>query len=221
MARLLSKMAKKAKKKTKKEIKHPEGEPHEEPESPEGKNGVIKTKLKEPVEGYLNKDKVIVTKDYENALELYDKGCFGEIHGVKRKRLEFNLIEALYLLERDKLLVFTSPGSRKPLAFEQFVSKAGKLEDRFWIRYQVYRDIRTRGYIVKTALKFGADFRVYRRGIKPGEDHAKWVLFCVSESEAETWSSFSAKNRVAHSTRKKLLVGCVDAEGDVTYWEIR
>jgi tRNA-intron endonuclease len=207
--------------KTKKKVKHPEGEPHEEPESPEGENGVSKTKLKEPVRGYLSKDKVIVTKDYEKALELYDKGSFGEIHGVKRKRLEFSLIEALYLLERDKVLIFNAPASKKALTFEQFVNKASKVEPRFWIRYQVYRDIRTRGYIVKTALKFGADFRVYRRGIKPGEDHAKWVLFCVSENEAETWSSFSAKNRVAHSTRKKLLVGCVDAEGDVTYWEIR
>ena len=46
-------------------------------------------------------------------------------------------------------------------------------------------------------------------------------LYPVSESEAETWYNFSAKNRVAHSTRKKLLVGIVDAEGDVTYYTIK
>ena len=101
------------------------------------------------------------------------------------------------------------------------VNKAKKLEANFWTRFRVYRDFRTRGYILKTALKFGADFRVYRRGIKPGEDHAKWVLFVASENDSLTWRQFAAMNRVAHSTRKNLLVGIVDDEGDVTYYEIR
>jgi tRNA-intron endonuclease len=73
---------------------------------------------------------------------------------------------------------------------------------------------------VKTALKFGADFRVYERGIKPGQDHAKWILYPVNEGGTLTWHDFSAKNRVAHSTRKKLLIGAVDTEGDVTYWQV-
>ena len=97
---------------------------------------------------------------------------------------------------------------------------ASKLEKDFWVRYIVFRDMRNRGYLVKTALKFGADFRVYDRGIKPGDDHAKWILFPVSESKGFTWYTFSAMNRVAHSTRKNLLVGIVDSENDVTYYEI-
>ena len=80
--------------------------------------------------------------------------------------------------------------------------------------------MRRRGYIVKTALKFGADFRVYDRGVKPGEDHAKWVVFPVSEGDGLTWFEFSAKNRVAHSTKKKLLMGIADAEGEITYYEV-
>ena len=35
------------------------------------------------------------------------------------------------------------------------------------------------------------------------------------------WKQFAAMNRVAHSVKKKLLVGIVDDEGDVTYYEIR
>ncbi|MCH6575484.1 MAG: tRNA-intron lyase, partial [Bacteroidetes bacterium] len=83
------------------------------------------------------------------------------------------------------------------------------------MRFCVFRDIRNRGYIIKTALKFGADFRVYDRGVKPGEDHAKWVVYPVHETEVLTWHDFSAKNRVAHSTKKKLLIGIVDDEEDV------
>ena len=80
--------------------------------------------------------------------------------------------------------------------------------------------MRSRGYIVKTALKFGADFRVYDRGIKPVDDHAKWILYPVHEGSVLTWHDFSAKNRVAHSTRKRLLLGIVDDENDCTFYEV-
>ena len=109
---------------------------------------------------------------------------------------------------------------RTILNLDKYLKKARKLEPNFWTRYNVYKDMRNRGYIVKTALKFGADFRVYDRGVKPGEDHAKWILYPVLETEMETWYNFSAKNRVAHSTRKKLLIGVVDDEGDVTYYSV-
>lgn len=170
------------------------------------------------VNGYLIDDKVVIQKDFDKALEYYDKGCFGEIQGAKEKSLELALVEALYLAERKKLHIFSG---KKELSFEEILTKCVKRENNFWTRWRVYRDFRTRGYVLKTALKFGADFRVYRRGMKPGEDHAKWVLYCVSEGESEGWREFAAKMRVAHSTRKTLLIGCVDDEGDVTYWEIR
>jgi len=89
------------------------------------------------------------------------------------------------------------------------------------VRFCVYKDLRNRGYIIKTALKFGADFRVYDRGVKPGEDHAKWIVYPVYESSTLTWYEFAAKNRVAHSTKKRLLIGVVDDENSVSYWEVR
>ncbi|MBI2647507.1 tRNA-intron lyase, partial [Candidatus Woesearchaeota archaeon] len=109
----------------------------------------------------------------------------------------------------------------KNIDFEGFLKKAQKVEPNFWIRYRVYKDIRNRGYIIKTALKFGADFRIYDRGIKPGEDHARWVVFPVHEGSTLTWYEFAAKNRVAHSTKKRLLIAIVDAENDVTFYEVR
>ena len=94
--------------------------------------------------------------------------------------------------------------------FEQFLKKATRLEPNFWIRYSVFKDMRNRGYIIKTALKFGADFRVYDRGVKPGEDHARWIIYPVHEGSVLTWYEFAAKNRVAHSTKKRLMMGIVD-----------
>ncbi|MBT3866010.1 tRNA-intron lyase [Candidatus Woesearchaeota archaeon] len=146
--------------------------------------------------------------------ELYDKSRFGELVSGKFK---YSLSEALFLLENKKIELLDK---NKSLSKEDFLKKARKIDKNFWVKYVVFSNLRAKGYIVKTALKFGADFRVYDKGIKPGEDHAKWIVFPVHESNTLTWHDFSAKNRVSHSTRKNLLIGVVDEEDDVTYYEI-
>ncbi|MBW2968725.1 tRNA-intron lyase [Candidatus Woesearchaeota archaeon] len=160
----------------------------------------------------------VVTESSDLAKELYEKSRFGIVKSDKRVVL--SLFEACYLIEKKRINVFT-PSGKKMLTFEDLIKKCKKLNKNFLIKYSVFKDIRERGYIIKTALKFGADFRVYDRGVKPGEDHAKWVVFPVHEADTQTWHEFAAKNRVAHSTKKKLLIGVVDDEGDVSYWECR
>ena len=171
---------------------------------------------KEPVKAYFSKERVL-TESSDNGRELYNQSRYGDL--LDDGRVQLSLIEALYLLDKKKLILYD--GKNKDIGFDFLLKKAQKSESNFWTRYSVYKDIRNRGYIIKTALKFGADFRIYDRGVKPGEDHARWVVFPVSESSYLTWYEFSAKNRVAHSTKKRLLIGCVDNEGDVTYWEVR
>lgn len=174
---------------------------------------------------YMNKKTIIALFAKERILaekcdesrELYDTSRYGTI--LEDGKLQLSLAEALYLLEKGRITV--NDGRNKKMSFELFLKKANKIEPDFWIRYCVYRDIRNRGYIIKTALKFGADFRIYDRGVKPGDDHAKWIVYPVHEGSHMTWYDFAAKNRVAHSTKKRLLIGIVDNEADVTYYEIR
>lgn len=158
----------------------------------------------------------VITEDSDAGRELYNQSRFGTI--VESGKVQLSLIEALYLYEKSKIIIFD--GKNKELDLDSFMKKARKAEPMFWVRYSVYKDMRNRGYIVKTALKFGAEFRVYDRGVKPGEDHARWILYPVHEGSGFTWYEFAAKNRVAHSTRKRLLIGIVDNEQDVTYYEI-
>ena len=159
-------------------------------------------------------NKMVRTEQSAEALALYEKGRFGV---MERKRVVLSLLESMYLLERKKIVLLD--GRNKNISVDEFFRKASRQEQRFSIRYTVFSDIRDKGYIVKTALKFGADFRVYERGAKPGEKHAKWVVYPVHETERFTWQEFSAKNRIAHSTKKKLLLGVVDEEQSVSYWE--
>jgi len=171
---------------------------------------------KEPVKATFSNERVL-TESSDNARELYNQSRYGEL--LDDGRIHLSLIESLYLSEKKRLIVYDS--RNREIVSEKLLNKSKKIEPNFWVRYCVYKDIRNRGYIIKTALKFGADFRIYDRGVKPGEDHARWVVFPVHEGSSLTWYEFSAKNRVAHSTKKRLLIGCVDDEGDVTYWEIR
>ena len=159
----------------------------------------------------------VITENSDDAREFYNQSRFGSL--AEDGKVELSLLEALYLMEKGRLLAKSQSG--RTLTFESYLKLAQKVEPNFWIRYCVFKDMRNRGYIIKTALKFGADFRVYERGVKPGEDHAKWIVYPVHEGSTLTWHEFSAKNRVAHSTKKRLLMGIVDDEGDVTYYEVK
>lgn len=175
-----------------------------------------KPQIKLQIKAELSVDKVL-TEVSDASRELYNQSRYGVL--LENGRLQLSLIESLYLTEKGTIIVYKSKD--KKIEFDEFVKKAKKLEPNFWIRFCVYKDIRNRGYIIKTALKFGADFRVYDRGVKPGEDHAKWIVYPVYEGSTLTWYEFAAKNRVAHSTRKRLLIGVVDDENSVSYWEVR
>ncbi|MEM2121099.1 MAG: tRNA-intron lyase [Candidatus Woesearchaeota archaeon] len=159
----------------------------------------------------------VLTENSDEARLLNTQSVFGSL--LNDGRVQLSLLEAFYLMSKDKIEVYDY--RNKLISPDDFLKKARKVEPNFWVRYCVFKDIRDRGYIIKTALKFGADFRVYDRGLKPGESHAKWIVYPVHEAENLTWYEFAAKNRVAHSTKKKLLIGIVDDESDVTYYEIR
>ncbi|MFT4326428.1 MAG: tRNA-intron lyase [Candidatus Woesearchaeota archaeon] len=158
----------------------------------------------------------VLTESSGDAKQLYDKSLYGTLLSNGQVKLSF--IEALYLVESKKITLFQG---KKELDFENTLKKAKSFEKTVLTRYAVYKDLREKGYLVKTALKFGADFRVYDKGIKPGEDHSKWIVYPVPENQLFSWYDFAAKNRVAHSTKKRLMLGIVDDENDVTYYEIK
>jgi len=160
-------------------------------------------------------DEHVLTENSDAARALCDQNLFGTI--TKTNRVQLSLIETLYLVERKKIRLLDR--RNREVSADLLIKKASRLETNFFVRYTVFADLRDRGYIVKTALKFGADFRVYDRGTKPGQKHARWVVFPVHENTKMKWSDFSGKNRVAHSTKKKLLIGVVDDEGEVSFWE--
>ncbi len=155
----------------------------------------------------------IFTNESE-AFSLHKKSLFGEPVGEK---IQYTLSEAMFLVEKEKIEIYFK---NKKIQKTELLNKFQKIDKKFSIKYPVFKDLREKGYIVKTALKFGADFRVYEKGKSPGKEHAKWIVFVDSETNKTSWQEFSAKNRVAHSTKKRLLLAIVDEESDASYYEI-
>lgn len=156
-----------------------------------------------------------ITSCSTEAFTLCEKSCFGE---KKASRIEYALVEALFLVQENKMQVLSQ--SLKPLTQEQLLKKIKKFDKKIETKLIVFSDLRKRGYLVKTALKFGAEFRVYDKGDKPNKNHARWLLFTSKEHDSIPLHEFAAKNRIAHSTNKNLLMAIVDEESDVTYYDI-
>ena len=150
----------------------------------------------------------------EEAFSLHEKSRWGE---KKHSHVEYSAVEALALMQHNKLSLHNSS---KTISESALLKKIKRKDKNIETKLAVFADLRKKGYIVKTALKFGSEFRVYKKGVKPGDDHASWLLFPLREHETLTWYDFAAKNRVATSTNKKLMLAIVDDEGDVTYYEV-
>lgn len=139
------------------------------------------------------------------------------------KRLELALVEALYLVERGKIEV---KKGKNRLTFRKLMAEAFKIDRRIHEKYTVYRDLRSKGLVVKTGFKFGCDFRVYQRGVgvkkgpKTPSEHTKWIVFAISEDYTCSFAELSRAVRLAHSIRARMLWAIVDNESNVTYLEV-
>ncbi len=157
----------------------------------------------------------IISTNESEAFLLCKKSFFGEFIDGK---IQYTLSEAMFLVEKGKIEIYSR---NKKISKGELLKKFQAIDKKFSLKYQVFKDLREKGYVVKTALKFGADFRVYEKGSRPGKSHAKWIVFVEHESRKMSWQEFSAKNRVAHSTKKKLLLAIFDEEGDISYYEVK
>lgn len=156
----------------------------------------------------------IISSNNPEAQTLCKKSSFGEQIGEK---IQYSLSETIYLVEKGTLEVYSK---NKIVPLRDLIAKFRRFDKKIQIKYPVFKDLREKGHIVKTALRFGAEFRVYKKGTKIGKSHAEWIIFTEHESGRLSWHEFSSKNRVAHSTKKKLLLAIVDEEGKINYYEV-
>lgn len=143
------------------------------------------------------------------AFSLEDSKNFGE---RKEGKIIYSSYEAYYLYNRKDCEIVNN---NKVLNNIEILRHFLRSDKDFNLKYSVYSTLRSRGYIVKTGLKFGGEFRVYE---KHNLVHAKWICYSVKSSRKISWEDIISKARVSHSTAKKLLIAIVDE--DVLFYEL-
>lgn len=155
----------------------------------------------------------IMESDPKAAQMLKERG-FGEMVG---ERLLLAPVEALYLLEKKRISVLDG---KKKLTFDRLFSVLKKLEKGLDMKYSVYRDLRSKGYVVRTGLKYGTYFRTYDKGIRVGEGHSDMLVQPVPEDKQTSAYEIAGAVRLSHSVKKKMIWAIVDTEGDITYLKL-
>ncbi len=158
-------------------------------------------------------NKVIVKEKKIKDL-LIPKG-FGD---KKDSDLILDLVEANYLIQKEKLSVLENG---KEISSDGLMERASKKDKNFYNKLIVYKDLRERGFVVKTGFKFGFDLRVYPRGKKPGEEHTQWVVKVATQDEKTSMTEYSRMIRLSGNIKTTLLIAVVDAEDDVNYYETK
>jgi tRNA-intron endonuclease len=155
-----------------------------------------------------------IVMDVERSVQLF-KMFLGRPLGISkpdpntvyRVPLVLSMYEVLYLCEKGFAEPMLSSKKIDCKALEKyFVSMMPK----FKRKYLVFKDLRQRGYIVRSGMKFGTDFTVYELG--PGLEHAPYVVTVASTSDRLKAVDIVGLGRLSHSVRKKSVLAIVDEE---------
>ena len=162
------------------------------------------------MKGLLKGDRAVFGADA--VPELHEALGYGR---VKDDRLELALVEAAYLLDREKVAV---EADGKALGFEELFVRAARAQEYFELKYIVYRDLRERGYFVQPSV---TDFRVYPRGGRPNAAPSKYFVHVISERQPLPLADLAADLQAAVNVRKEMVLAIVDEESDITYYGVK
>jgi len=151
----------------------------------------------------------VIVPNPDEASELYIMGVYGKPFGIKKPGLqkyndvlELSLFEALYLLENDSITIENADG--KKLSVEELRKISLERIPDFQELYDVYRDFRKKGFIVRSGMKFGSDFSLYKTA--PGIEHAPYLVGVFKKDGEIDPVELIRAGRLSHSVRKKFII---------------
>lgn len=163
------------------------------------------------IEGVLTKKSLIKIVDTRSQDQLRNKG-FGD---KEDDDYLLETYEALYLLYLNKLVITNGSIDN----FGSLLKHVLKYDKEIVTRFLVYRDLRSRGYVVKEGFGFGADFRVYERGGYE-KKRAKYVVFCINEGINVKVGELSKNVREIETMGKNAIAAVVERRGEVIYYKL-
>ena len=158
----------------------------------------------------INEKIVVINPKMQNILA--ERG-FGE---SEKDMLILNSFETLYLLYNDKLEL---KKINKDIVFDELIQKYIQKNDDILTQFLLYRDLRTKGYVVKDGFGFGSDFRVYERG-NYGLKDAKFLIFAFNEGTQQKIGKLYKNIEEITKMGKEPIIAVIERRGEIIYYKI-
>jgi len=139
-------------------------------------------------------------------------------YGVSEgKEFLLSFFEALYLF--DKGILEVEDGKDKKTSFQKLLRSCEKTDGNAWVKYLAYRDLRSRGYVVREGFGSSGDFRVYERG-EYNKDTAKYLVLNLQEGKPISLEDLTNALKQCQSLKKELVLAVMNRRGEIVYYSV-
>ena len=159
---------------------------------------------------FIDEKTIVIDPKMQNVLN--ERG-FGE---SEKDTLILNSFETLYLLYNNKLEL---KKVNKNIVFDELIQKYIQKKDDILTRFLLYRDLRTKGYVVKDGFGFGSDFRVYEKGTY-GQKDAKFLIFAFNEGTQQKIGKLYKNIHEITQMGKEPIIAVIERRGEIIYYKI-
>lgn len=142
--------------------------------------------------------------------QLRNKG-FGEIFN---QEYILSGLETLYLLSNNKIKLV----GKREYDFSSLLKIILKKDKKILTKYLIYRDLRSKGYVVKEGFGFGIDFRIYDRG-DYGKRPSKYVSIGINEGLNIKSKDFVDTIDQIENMGKDAVIAVIERRGEVIYYK--
>jgi len=162
----------------------------------------------------LLKEKGTLVSDKKSIESLSTRG-FGV---PENENLLLTFFEALFLTSKEILEVFDEK-TGKNVSFQDLLERFQSADKDAWVKYLVYRDLRSRGYVVREGFGLGIDFRVYERG-EYGKEIASYLIFVIQEGQPVLIEELARALSYVLNLKKKLVLAVINRRGEIVYYSV-
>ncbi|UCE15621.1 MAG: tRNA-intron lyase [Candidatus Bathyarchaeota archaeon] len=147
------------------------------------------------------------------------EGLSSRGYGVSENgKVMLTFYEALFLLGKN-ILQIEDEKTGKDLSFQNLLKHFQIVEKDAWVKYLIYRDLKSRGYVAREGFGLNIDFRVYERG-EYGKETAKYLIFGIQEGQPVSVEELARALRYVQSLKKKLVLAVINRRGEVVYYSL-
>jgi tRNA-intron endonuclease len=125
--------------------------------------------------------------------------------------------EALYL--QDKGMLETTDKDGSATDFQTLLHCYEAKDENAWVNYLIYRDLRSRGYVVREGFGVGIDFRIYERGAY-GKDTAPYLILGTQEGKPLPIDELADVLQKTQSQKKELILAVMNRRGEIVYYSV-